>query len=800
MNDRRLMARSMRYLLAVLVFSYACQAASDPVYKALREAVIQESFPVENLVIHRDIGVLTLKSGTVGLTAPQLGRDTIAVFSGDGEFTFTPGTGVESIYLKSITGKESIQERFDRALFCFTDDTGKELRGRSKSPGDAKLDEILRDYRKHLRHRSDTIRTMVEAQLNSDFMDNIEAEVLTDLYNPAQAGFFSVYMHGRSHGDLRFHVKPRGVMPSLPSPEEVGVINLDPGGDTDGIWYLGHLTAEMQKGTASSSENKRAVQAESYKVETAIASNDHFTGSTELRFTAAGPDRVIKFALKPTLRVTRIASGGKELDFIQEDKKEDGSLYVILPENLKTSSSNLLRIEYTGDKVIHKEGGGNFSVGARESWYPNVNTFRDHAAYDLTFRVPKKYTLVSVGKLEKAWTEKDAACTHWVSSVPIAVAGFNYGDFKKKQVSDPDIKFDLEGYATTTAPDYLANTGEESVAPSRLMERAMVEAQNAMRVFSLWFGKSEFSRIAITQQPEFSFGQSWPTLVYLPMAAFLDDTQRWKLFGIQNKLTAFVNEVAAHEVSHQWWGHMVGWETYHDQWLSEGFASFSAGLYLSVIEKNQDAYLKYWEDGRKRILEKNKYGRRANDAGPVWMGMRLESQRNDDGYDAVVYNKGAYVLHMLRYMMWTQQGGDKAFMEMMRDYVQLHLNQNASTESFKAVAEKHMIPTMDVEGNHRLDWFFRQWVYGTTVPRYKFDFTLTNAADGKCQLKASLTQSEVDSNFVMPVPIYADFDGRVMRLGSVRMIGNSTNQAIQVLLPSRPKRVIINANHDVLEL
>jgi aminopeptidase N len=284
------------------------------------------------------------------------------------------------------------------------------------------------------------------------------------------------------------------------------------------------------------------------------------------------------------------------------------------------------------------------------------------------------------------------------------------------------------------------------------------------------------------------------------MAAFLDDTQRWKLFGIQNKLTAFVNEVTAHEVSHQWWGHMVGWESYHDQWLSEGFASFSAGLYLSVTEKKRDAYLKYWEDGRKRILEKNKFGRRANDAGPVWMGLRLESQRNEDGYDAVVYNKGAYVLHMLRYMMWTQQGGDKAFVEMMRDFVQQHLNRNASTESFQVIAEKHMLPGMDLEGNHSLNWFFRQWVYGTTVPRYKFEFTLTDMDGGRCQLKAKLTQSEVGPNFAMLVPLYADFDGKIVRLGTIRMFGDSTNDTIQVMLPSRPKRVMINANHDVLEM
>src|ERR1017187_3415908 len=156
----------MRHILAFFLLLCACQAAnSDPVYKALREAGIQETFPVENLVIRREGGVLTLKSGTLGLTAPQLGRDTVAVFSGDGEFAFSPAAGVETTYLKSITGKESVQERFDRALFCFTDETGKELRGKSKLGGDARLDEILRGYRKHLRHRSDNIRSILEAEL-----------------------------------------------------------------------------------------------------------------------------------------------------------------------------------------------------------------------------------------------------------------------------------------------------------------------------------------------------------------------------------------------------------------------------------------------------------------------------------------------------------------------------------------------------------------------------------------------------------------------------------------------------------
>ena len=96
-----------------------------------------------------------------------------------------------------------------------------------------------------------------------------------------------------------------------------------------------------------------------------------------------------------------------------------------IPGNNGEGQHSRIAVEYLGDKVVSKEGGGNVAVGARESWYPNLNTFHDHARFDLTFRVPKQYTLVSVGKLLKEWAEKDVACTHWVSELPLAVAGFN---------------------------------------------------------------------------------------------------------------------------------------------------------------------------------------------------------------------------------------------------------------------------------------------------------------------------------------------------------------------------------------
>jgi hypothetical protein len=775
---------------------------ADPVYRGMRDAGLADTFRVENLVLHRDNGTLTLKTGTIALAEKAQGRDVQAVFSGDGEFTFEPVSAIERDHLKILTDQTAVRESFDRAFFCFSDGTGEEVRSHAhKAAAENKLTDLLNEYHKHLRTRLESPRSLTEYLANSDSMDNLEADLLADLYNPRQPGFFNAYIHGHKHSDLRFIVRPRGVLPEL-SPEEVAVLNVAEETEQEGIWYLSHFKSEIDAHKASSDEDHRVAEAQSYKIETAIGKNDHLAATAALHLRAVSEgDRVIKFGLLPNLRVTRITSGVKEIPFIQQEWREDSSLYAIMPEPMARGSMHDVLIEYQGDRVIHKAGGGNFSVGARESWYPNLNTFRDHSAYDLIFKVPKQYTLVSVGKLVREWKEQDYECTEWASDAPIAVAGFNYGVFKKKEVADPQLKFDIEGYATTELPDYLR--GAESIGgmtPVRLLEQAMTDAQNSMRLFTAWFGKSEFSRIAITQQPAFNFGQSWPSLVYLPLSAFLDGTQRYRLMsGINSRFTDFIDEVTPHEVSHQWWGHMVGWSSYHDQWLSEGFADFSAGLFLQVTEKTPDKYMHYWEHARERLIEKNGFGKRANDAGPVWMGLRLGNFKNPGAYNAVAYRKGGFVLHMLRYMMWDVKEGDKPFMDMMRDFVSQHMNRNASTESFQRVVEKHMRPAMNVMGDGKMDWFFSEWVYGTALPKYKFDYTVTAEPDGKWLLHANLTQSEVPANFVMVVPVYVDLDGSPRRLGQIRITGNNSVRDMKVRLPAKPKKVWINAFHDVLE-
>ena len=202
------------------------------------------------------------------------------------------------------------------------------------------------------------------------------------------------------------------------------------------------------------------------------------------------------------------------------------------------------------------------------------------------------------------------------------------------------------------------------------------------------------------------------------------------------------------------------------------------------------------------MLNRNKEGFRPIDAGPITMGYRLSNSREGfDIYRRLIYPKGAYILHMLRMMMWDRKDSDKLFKETMHDFVTTYAGRAATTEDFKATVEKHMTPAMDLEHNHTMDWFFNEYVYGTALPSYKFDYSFETAANGDAVLAFKLTQSGVDANFRMPVPIYLELaNGQVARLGSPRPAGNMTIDQKVTLngVKEKPRRAMINHYHDVL--
>ncbi|HEV2990692.1 MAG TPA: hypothetical protein VG759_19805 [Candidatus Angelobacter sp.] len=148
--------------------------------------------------------------------------------------------------------------------------------------------------------------------------------------------------------------------------------------------------------------------------------------------------------------------------------------------------------------------------------------------------------------------------------------------------------------------------------------------------------------------------------------------------------------------------------------------------------------------------------------------------------------------------MYSPQDQDKPFIDMMHEFVEKHRDHAASTESFKAVAEKHISKLMDLGGNGKLDWFFSEWVYGTQVPRYHFEYQFLPSEGGKVKLHMTITQSEVDDQFMMLVPVYVDFGKGMVRIGQVGLKGNSTRTS-DVELPSKPQKVALNAYKEILE-
>jgi len=808
-------------------------ANSDPFYVQLRNNGFGDTFKVENMSLALDVGSLYFKTGTLTLLTPVNGIDTGAIFVGEGHFSLKPVTTIDQHELSRRTGAAAVEEDFVSVVIRYTRDFAPQVRGlgTEKVSMPPVTEDVFRHWKEHVRRSTDSPINLTQSVFEDESMDNVDAEELAAVYNSKHPAFFNCFIQGVSHKDLRFFIRLRvGAIPQMDSPEEVALINF--GGDSmeDGIWYADHLKAELQNRTANSREDRRIFAAHAYKIETDISKSDHLFSRATLTLSALIPgERVIKFDLLPRLRVTRVLDeNGKDLHYVQEGHKQDGSFYAILDQPFDVGSEHAVTVEYEGDKVLFDAGNGSYYVGARTAWYPNVDGFNEKSLFDLTYKVPPRNKVISVGKLESESSEAGFAVSHWVTPTPVAIAGFNYGQYLPDTIEDPRTHYNISGYYLSELPDYLerfsrgealpggppttggADGGRMSalaaMSPKKMTDYALDQTRAQMELCTFYFGRGPYDSLAITEQPDFNFGQSWPGLVYLPIMAYIDSTQRWMLFGrIDQNATGFVREVTPHEVAHQWWGHSVTWASYHDLWLSEGFAEFSAGLFLqqAVGDKWQHDYIDFWDRQKHRVLDKNNFGVSADDAGPLWLGTRLIAPKSLNAYQGDVYSKGAYVLGMLRSILYddsatTPDDKEKLFIDTMHDFVESHRNMPASTESFMAVVNKHVPPRLDLQKTGRLDWFFQEWVFGTDVPKYDFKYE-SMPGDGKSvRIRATITQSEVQPNFAMFVPVFADFGQGMVRLNQVEMVGNST-RTVEFVLPQTPKKIALNYYKEILE-
>ncbi len=795
--------------ISVLCFLVSClglaraqrPANANSYYQQLRNLLPGgDVITVKDFELKREGAAFTFHSGSFAFYGEVNGKVTGAVFKGSGHLHVTPANAEERHNLSILTHSEEFDEDFDEAVLRFTDGTAAELHKASAGPGTA-------DH--NFTQQAEELNTLMRTKLQQ----NIHLRLLEDVLDPAPGGFFLAAIHGHKYSHLFFTIDPYGV-PGV-EPEGVALMSWND-------WGPMFLTASN---LSSDSTQRRPFRADHEDLDTTIEKGGFLTGLANVHIIALQDGvTVVPLDLYPTLRVSKVETDqGVALDYVQEKKEEDADFGVVLAQPLKKGEAVTLRVAYGGKEVVQSEGNANYYPVARESWYPNAGQeFGDYATYHMLFHVPKGLQLIATGTKTNETTEGKVTTTEWKSDVPLPVAGFNIGDFTMKEATVPNKMGDnltVDAYANKQPPDMFnaladainnAPLGGNDDAPqgavgklntTGMLPVELSQSQVAAQIYTQYFGPLPFTHIAITQQFACNYGQSWPMLVYLPICGFLDSTQQHTL-GLHPE-DMYWKMVTPHEVAHQWWGHTVGFRSYRDQWMSEGFADESASIFLLMTRPKPNDYLDFWKEEHKMLTEKNSMGFRPIDVGPVTMGYRLNTEKT--GWSVtreLIYPKGAYILHMVRMMMWDPREGDKQFIETMHDFVNTYKLRPATTEDFKAVIEKHMSPMMDMDGNHKMDWFFNEYVYGTNLPTYHFESQLTPDGD-KTTLHFKLVQSGVPADFKMLVPLYLEFaDGKTVRLGEIGVTGDKTvDQTVSLpKTPSPIKRALINYYYDVLSI
>src|SRR5258708_717103 len=380
-------------------------ANSDSFYREIGEVEGGGRCRGGNLSMRCDVGTFGFKSGTITFLAPVNGMETGAVFLGQGHFTLKPVMPLDTQEMIRRSGSEIAEEDFTEIVFRFSSTLAAQFSKIKNNPVETPgaADGVFEKWKSKMRRRREVPEGFTDAILQSDTMDNVDADVLAAVYNPNHPGFINAYMTGAPHKDLRYFIRARtGAIPQLDSPEEVALINCNGEGMDDGIWYSQHLYSELKAGTANSQEDRRLFATHRYVIETVIGKNAHFASQAKITFEPRIPgDRVLKFGLLSTLRVARVIDeNGRDLHFIQEDKKHDGTFYAILDEAPAMGKEHTIIVEYGGDKMLYDAGGGRYYVGARESSYPNPNGLGGKALYYVAFYVSNSHAVITVGKLE----------------------------------------------------------------------------------------------------------------------------------------------------------------------------------------------------------------------------------------------------------------------------------------------------------------------------------------------------------------------------------------------------------------
>lgn len=721
---------------------------------------------ISNIKLVRGGISFTLESGTLALASPVAGRRLGAVFTGSAHVSFAPPNRAERYMFQRHCSDSVANWEVNEIGFVFTDSTIVELAAAvaagtpaTLTKGSGQLAGLI-DY--------------VEDDLDISFA----AFLLTDLLQPARPGRF---------------------LARFPTPCGSGLIIVDPNEVEEVQFIRQSRTGEGAFPEVVSSfhlpeqyeghrwgpdrENKDEIDSLDYRIDCKIWQSAKCDLIVDLAFTATVDSlRVLSFTLFDDLMQETIRVSDARGDSLYWLKlKDEYGITVVLQKPLQRGERETLRFEYSSKGMLAKTPWGNNVLVSATTWYPRYGYLK-RARYRLKFAVPSQYEFVGVGRKVNETIAGDFKISEWdCSEYPVAFVSYNYGIFE----------IDTSSFVSTTGPIPLAVYRSKSHRASTkdMMESVLADVAASGTLYSLEVHPYPFASLAVTEIQS-GHGQGLPGLLHLAYSTF-----------DQTSLFAFDDAFRAHEVAHQWWGHLVGWKTYHDQWLSEAFAEYFSAWYIQRKYLNDKEHrgrffdlLDQWRDD---VFQSGSYTQggwqtayqEGNDAGPIWMGQRLQSSKSSD-YATLVYSKGAYVLYMLRMMMFDfVKRDDSNFRALLGDFLKQYQWREATTADFQRVAEEHF--------GKPLDWFFDQWVYGVELPEYEWRAAVRKQPDGKFAVDVSVTTKGVSDGFRMLIPFTILMAGEYHT--TTRLDISQLQQTVTVAnLPYQPEKFVFNSFKSVL--
>jgi hypothetical protein len=370
----------------------------------------------------------------------------------------------------------------------------------------------------------------------------------------------------------------------------------------------------------------------------------------------------------------------------------------------------------------------NYLYSSRSFWYPQA-TVSDYATARIRISVPPGIDCVASGELDAGFPGilpgKDPTLNRkiyrFTAARPVRYLAFILSRFARAETST--IGFESGG---TLSLSVEANPRQVQ----RGRELASRTADIALFYQSI-VGDSPYPSFTVAVVESDLPGGHSPAYFAMLNQPLPSSGLVWR-----NDPAAFSNYpdfFIAHELAHQWWGQAVGWRNYHEQWLSEGFAQYFATMYAQH-QKGDDLFASM-------LRQLRKWGIDASDQGPISLGYRLGHIRGESRvFRALVYNKGAAVLHMLRRLV----GDDKFFNGIRRFYRE---------SRFHKVGTEDLRLAMEAETGMSLDRFFQRWIYGSTIPRVKLTYR-TEGTDVVLRIE------QLGEVFDLPVTVIVQYSDR----------------------------------------